>query len=100
MANEKPTIRRESPESDDLFLDYDEVGGLFLETSGPRTRSSEDESWDGDEANSVDVSGIDLDDPREQQLLFSQLFDLLTESHVDPLMGFFQFRKQRQELIH
>jgi hypothetical protein len=95
MANHKVMTGRVSrPEPEEIVADYDEVSGLFLELrAAPAFR-------DGP-ANDRDEQAKDLaGDLVEQQILFSQLFDLLTESHVDPLGGLFQFRKHRQELIH
>lgn len=95
MINDKSTTHvRSQQEAGDSLVDYDEVGGLLSEVRGGASNfSGEDGSYVGGERMAPKTTA-------EQQLLFTQLFDLLTEDHVDPMLGLFHFRKHRQDLIH
>lgn len=95
MVNDKSTTHlRSQQEADDSLVDYDEVGGLFSEVNGCSPAFREEEGSYGEtEYRSPKATA-------EQQLLFTQLFDLLTEDHIDPMLGLFHFRKHRQDLIH
>lgn len=99
MVNDKSAARPSgNAEAEDGLLDYDEVGGLFFEVRGCRPCAFEDDA----ECLEAEAERWD-ESPRakaEQQLLFTQLFDLLTENHVDPMSGLFHFRKDRKDLVH
>lgn len=95
MTNSKRSIGSSLRDWEDTAMDPEEAAGLFFDAWNGPTFSDPD-CTPPDEREIPKLRGSRA----EQQLLFSQLYDLFTEPFVDPMLGLFHVRKRKQEIIH